>query len=225
MTSTLTDAALASSLRISVMRLARRLRLERDSDDLTLNQLAVLGTLDRSGPLSVGELAGIEKVKPPSMTRTVACLEEAGLVTRRPHDTDGRQVVVELTADGPRRARRRPAPPRRLAGPAPRRPRRPTSCELLHRVAPLLERIAARMRSTFAALRVRNYRLFATGSLVSNVGTWMQRVAQDWLVLTLDRQRRRARASRPACSSCRSCCSRRSPASSPTATRSAGCSP
>ena len=39
--------------------------------------------------------------------------------------------------------------------------------------------------STFAALRVRNYRLFATGSLVSNVGTWMQRVAQDWLVLTL----------------------------------------
>ena len=41
------------------------------------------------------------------------------------------------------------------------------------------------MRSTFAALAVRNYRLFAGGSLVSNVGTWMQRVAQDWLVLTL----------------------------------------
>ena len=41
------------------------------------------------------------------------------------------------------------------------------------------------MRSTFAALRIRNYRLFAIGSLVSNVGTWMQRVAQDWLVLAL----------------------------------------
>ncbi len=41
------------------------------------------------------------------------------------------------------------------------------------------------MRSTFAALRVRNYRLYASGSLVSNVGTWMQRVAQDWLVLAL----------------------------------------
>ena len=41
------------------------------------------------------------------------------------------------------------------------------------------------MRTTFAALRNRNYRLFATGSLVSNVGTWMQRIAQDWLVLTL----------------------------------------
>ena len=41
------------------------------------------------------------------------------------------------------------------------------------------------MRTTFAALAVRNYRLFATGSLVSNIGTWMQRVAQDWLILTL----------------------------------------
>lgn len=41
------------------------------------------------------------------------------------------------------------------------------------------------MRSTFAALWVRNYRLFAAGSLVSNTGTWMQRVAQDWLILTL----------------------------------------
>ena len=41
------------------------------------------------------------------------------------------------------------------------------------------------MRTTFDALRIRNYRLFATGSLVSNTGTWMQRVAQDWLVLTL----------------------------------------
>lgn len=41
------------------------------------------------------------------------------------------------------------------------------------------------MRSTFAALRVRNYRLFAAGSLVSNTGTWMQRVAQDWMVLAL----------------------------------------
>ncbi len=39
--------------------------------------------------------------------------------------------------------------------------------------------------STFLALRIRNYRLFAIGSLVSNIGTWMQRVAQDWLILTL----------------------------------------
>lgn len=41
------------------------------------------------------------------------------------------------------------------------------------------------MSPTFRALRVRNYRLYALGGVVSNTGTWMQRVAQDWLVLTL----------------------------------------
>jgi MFS family permease len=41
------------------------------------------------------------------------------------------------------------------------------------------------VKTTFAALRIRNYRLFATGTLISNTGTWMQRVAQDWLVLAL----------------------------------------
>jgi len=91
------DADLASSLRISVMRLARRLRLEKSTDDLSMNQLAALGTLNRCGELTVGELAGIEKVKPPSMTLTVNSRAEAGLVTRRPHATDGRQVVVGLT--------------------------------------------------------------------------------------------------------------------------------
>jgi MFS family permease len=38
---------------------------------------------------------------------------------------------------------------------------------------------------TFRALRIRNYRLYAGGAMVSNIGTWMQRVAQDWLVLEL----------------------------------------
>lgn len=135
------DAALASSLRISVMRLARRLRLERSGDDRTLNQLAVLGTLDRRGPQSVGQLAALEKVKPPSMTRTVACLEQAGLVTRRPHDRDGRQVVVDLT----------PAARQVLADDRRRRDvwlaqrlgvLEPDELELLQRVAPLLERLA-----------------------------------------------------------------------------------
>jgi MFS family permease len=37
----------------------------------------------------------------------------------------------------------------------------------------------------FSSLKIRNYRLFATGQVVSNTGTWMQRIAQDWLVLTL----------------------------------------
>ncbi len=60
-----TDSGLASQLRISVMRLGRRLRLERTDDSMSLNQLAVMGTLDRHGSMSIGELAAHEKVRPP----------------------------------------------------------------------------------------------------------------------------------------------------------------
>ncbi len=81
------------------MRLARRLRTERVSDDLTLSQWAVLGSLERHGGLTVGELARVERVKPPSMTRIVNSLADAGLVVRRPHAADGRQVVVDLTEE------------------------------------------------------------------------------------------------------------------------------
>ena len=135
-----TDAGLASSLRMSVMRLARRLRNERGSDGLSLSQMAVLGTLSRCGPTTSGELAAAEKVKPPSMTRTVGCLEELGLVTRRPHATDGRQVVVELT-DAARevieidRVRRDAWLAQRLDE------LEPEERELLRRVAPLLDRL------------------------------------------------------------------------------------
>ncbi len=96
-----TDAGLASELRLSVMRLRRRLANERHPDnELSLNQMAVLGALYRNGDLAVGELAAHERVQPPSMTRTVNCLVEGGYVTRRPHETDGRQVLVSLTDSG-----------------------------------------------------------------------------------------------------------------------------
>lgn len=98
-----TDTGLSSQLRISVMRLARRLRAERSDDALTLNQMSVMSTLENHGRISLGELAAHEKVQPPSMTRTVACLEESGHVQRVPHPTDRRQVLVELTADGHQR--------------------------------------------------------------------------------------------------------------------------
>lgn len=84
-------------LRVGVMRLARRMRVERPDDALTPSQLAVLGTLVRSGPLTPRELADAERVKPPSMTRMLASLEAEGLVTRQPHPDDGRQVLVTLT--------------------------------------------------------------------------------------------------------------------------------
>jgi DNA-binding MarR family transcriptional regulator len=97
-----TDAGLAAELRLSVMRLRRRLTNERHPDnELSINQMGVLGCLFRNGgALTIGELAASERVQPPSMTRTVNCLERSGDVVRRPHETDGRQVVVELADRG-----------------------------------------------------------------------------------------------------------------------------
>ena len=96
-----TDAGLASELRVAVMRLRRRLSTERHPDnDLSLGQMVVLGLLLRHGDQSVGDLARAEHVRPPSMTRTVNCLETGGHVVRRQHETDGRQVVVSLTDVG-----------------------------------------------------------------------------------------------------------------------------
>jgi DNA-binding MarR family transcriptional regulator len=94
------DTALASALRLSVVRLNRRLRGQRADTSVTLTQLAALSTLKRHGALTPGELAAHEKVQPPSMTRVLAVLEERLLVERRPHPTDGRQALVELTAAG-----------------------------------------------------------------------------------------------------------------------------
>lgn len=90
-------AELASALRVSAMRLSRRLRAERADSDLTLTQLAALGSLDRHGPLTPRQLADHEKVQPPSMTRVLAGLEGRGLIDRTPHETDGRQHRVSLT--------------------------------------------------------------------------------------------------------------------------------
>jgi DNA-binding MarR family transcriptional regulator len=91
------DLELASTLRISVMRLARRVRAQRSDLSLTLTQLAALATLERNGPLTPGELAEHEKVQPPSMTRVLGILEDHGLVQRQPHPTDGRQHLVTIT--------------------------------------------------------------------------------------------------------------------------------
>ena len=137
-----TDAGLSSTLRISVMRLARRLRSERDATyDLSLNQLSVLGILERHGALTVGQLAAYERVQPPSMTRTVGCLVDRGLAARDPHPSDGRQVVVVLTEAGRRlvredRRRRDAWLSQRL------RELTPGEREALREAAPILERLA-----------------------------------------------------------------------------------
>lgn len=94
------DVDLSGVLRLAVMRLARRLRNERVSTDLTLSQLATLATLERHGALTPGELAAHEKVQPPSMTRIVATLASADLVVRAAHPTDGRQHLLSVTDAG-----------------------------------------------------------------------------------------------------------------------------
>lgn len=97
---TRSETVLASSLRLAVMRLARRMRSERADTSLTLSQLAALATLERHGPLTPRELAAAERVQPPSMTRLLAHLEAAGLVTRTDHPTDGRQVLLAASPEG-----------------------------------------------------------------------------------------------------------------------------
>ena len=85
MSPTRNETAVASALRLAVMRLARRLRGERSDTSLTISQIAALSTLERTGPLTPRELAAAERVQPPSMTRIAASLEAAGLVHRTDH--------------------------------------------------------------------------------------------------------------------------------------------
>jgi DNA-binding MarR family transcriptional regulator len=99
------DTGLATALRISVSRLARRLRVERLMPELAEpalsdTQLAALATLERHGAMSPGDLAEHEKVQPPSMTRVIAALVDWELVTRAPHPTDRRQVILTVTREG-----------------------------------------------------------------------------------------------------------------------------
>jgi DNA-binding MarR family transcriptional regulator len=94
------EAGLASRLRLAVVRLNRRLRAQRVNSAISLTQVSALSTLHKCGPLTPGELAAREGVQPPSMTRVIAALEEYGFATRRPHPTDGRQAIVELSEAG-----------------------------------------------------------------------------------------------------------------------------
>jgi DNA-binding MarR family transcriptional regulator len=97
------DAGLATSLRISISRLARRMRAERAAQglqpELSDSQLAALAALEKH-TMTPGELAEHEKVQPPSITRVIASLEERGLIQRMPHPSDRRQVVLTVTDQG-----------------------------------------------------------------------------------------------------------------------------
>jgi DNA-binding MarR family transcriptional regulator len=93
-------AELASALRLSLLRATRRLRAQRVNTAATLSQLSALATVGKSGPLSAGEIAAIERVQPPSMTKILASLEQAGWIERSPHPDDRRQSVIAITMAG-----------------------------------------------------------------------------------------------------------------------------
>lgn len=93
---------IAHTLRLSVMRLHRRLRRERPDTGLSLTKLSVLGRLDREGPTTAGAIAEAERIQPQSMTRVVAELQRRGLVERLPDPTDRRRVLLRISRDGER---------------------------------------------------------------------------------------------------------------------------
>jgi DNA-binding MarR family transcriptional regulator len=95
----MSDLDLADDLRAAVGDFVRRVRA---NDTMPPGQAAVLGHLDRGGPLSIADLARREQVRHQSMTRTVGLLKDQGLVTAAPHADDGRVVVLTITDAGVR---------------------------------------------------------------------------------------------------------------------------
>jgi DNA-binding MarR family transcriptional regulator len=135
------DPSLSAALRIAVMRLSRRMRQERDDVGLSATHLAALATLERHGPMPLGELAAREKVAPPSMTRGVSRLTGDGLVDRQVRPGDRRQILVTISDRGRAllaadRRRRDEWLSARLAELS------DGDIEALNRVIPILERLA-----------------------------------------------------------------------------------
>ena len=93
------SAAIASRLRVSATRLARQLRQE-SSSGLSPSQVSALTSVERHGPLTLGRLAEHERVAPPSVTKVVTKLEEAGFVERRLDERDRRVAWLSITAAG-----------------------------------------------------------------------------------------------------------------------------
>jgi DNA-binding MarR family transcriptional regulator len=80
--------------------LVRRVRAAAASHGLSLTESVVMARLAKGGPATTADLARAEGMKPQSMGTTIAALEEMGMVERKPHPTDGRQVNIELSAKG-----------------------------------------------------------------------------------------------------------------------------
>ncbi|HEX6665686.1 MAG TPA: MarR family transcriptional regulator [Solirubrobacterales bacterium] len=127
---------------MAIVRTARRLRQEAASETggLTPTATAALATIERHGPLTPSELAELERVKRPTVTRTLGCLEREGLVQRTPDPADGRSFLVAINGAGRERLRRLRG--RKNAYLARRMRDLPSSdVETLERAAEILERM------------------------------------------------------------------------------------
>jgi DNA-binding MarR family transcriptional regulator len=93
-------AEAAGAIRRSVVRIVRRLRLERSDEALSLFKLSILGILYRKGPMTAGDLAIQEYIRPQSLTRLLASLARRNYVSRRPDERDRRRLLITLTAAG-----------------------------------------------------------------------------------------------------------------------------
>src|SRR6476660_7502746 len=96
------SADLADGLHSAAIHLLRRLRREDDASGLPAPQLSALSVIVFGGPITLGALAAAEQVRPPTITKLVATLEDAGLVQREPDAEDRRIVRVRATARGAR---------------------------------------------------------------------------------------------------------------------------
>jgi DNA-binding MarR family transcriptional regulator len=135
-----TEGSVGSQLRLAVLRLSRRLR-QQAAGGITPSQLSALSTVAKRGEMSLGELAGIERIAPPTMTRIVARLEERGWLERRVDASDRRVAKVAVTSTGQSlldetRNRRDAFLAARLQSLS------PEELDVLERAVPLLERLA-----------------------------------------------------------------------------------
>ena len=86
-------------LRVALARLARRLR-KHELAGLTPTQLAALATVERSGPMRLGDLAAAEGIAPSTLTRLVTALEESDYVRRHADPSDARASTLAITPRG-----------------------------------------------------------------------------------------------------------------------------
>ena len=91
--------SLGSQLRLVILRLSRRLRQEAVGE-ITPSQLSALTVVARKGEVTLGELAAIERIAPPSMTRIASRLEDQGLVERHVDPTDRRVARLAPSQKG-----------------------------------------------------------------------------------------------------------------------------